>query len=279
MINVRPYRAADSPALASLHRQARGLPQLIGAGGNAWVVDTGQTLVGYISLAPVPGLPGIVNLDGFVVKSRRRKGLGTALLQHAVRAVSGTGITQLSHAVSSLESGTAHFLRANNFYLEHEEWRLEKGDLEQLPPLSLPEEVALQTFARREAIAHFLTLYERSFGDTPWYQPYTAGEVSAELDGATDLLFLVCEGGPVGFAWTRLERGATGMIEPFGIASAFQGRGHGRSLLRAALHQLMRRGAQRAQLDLWRSNQAALALYRDAGFRQSGTRYYLALDL
>ena len=104
-------------------------------------------------------------------------------------------------------------------------------------------------------------------------------DVAAELDDASDLLFLFCEGEAVGFAWTRLGQGGIGEIEPFGIAPPFQRCGCGRLLLQAALHRLARQGATRVHLGVWRRNQAALALYRSAGFAHTATRYYLARDL
>lgn len=278
-MEIRPFRPADSAALTGLHPRARRLPEEVGAGGRAWLAVEGEGLIGYASVVPVPGLTGVVDFDCFVVPGRQRQGVGSALTRHVIQAVAGTEIEQLSHAVSSLESGAAQFLQDQGFYLDHEEWRLEHKDLATLPPLSLPEGGTIQTFGRREAIEHFRTLYEQSFGGTPWYQPYTEAEVAADLDKATDLLFILRGGEPAGFAWTRLVQGKKGVIEPFGVASPFQGRGLGRALLRAALHQLARRGAQRVQLGLWRRNQAALALYLREGFQHRGTRYYLARDL
>lgn len=278
-MEIRPFRPADGEALAHLHAGARGLPQRVAAGAEAWVASEGNVLVGYASVAPVPGLPGVADLEGFVTRVWRREGVGSALLQHVMQAVAGTEIGQLSHAVSSLESGATHFLRGHGFYLEHEEWQLERGDLARLPPLALPEGCGIRTFARQEAIARFRALYEESFGGMLWYQPYADAEVAGELARASDLLFFVTEGKPVGFAWTRLERGEIGVIEPFGVARVFQGYGYGRALLRGALHQLTRRGATRVHLGLWRRNQVALALYRSEGFRHKGTYYYLARDV
>lgn len=277
---VRPYRPADLPRLTALHSRAERLPQLIAAGAQAWVIVAGEQLLGYATLVPVPGLPEIADLDCFITPAGRRQGLGSTLLQQLTKDVAGTGIRQLSHSVSSLASAAAHFLEAHHFYLEHEEWRLERPRLDQLSPFSLPAGCHFQTLAPAEAIRHFRDLYEQSFGDTPWYQPYTtAAEVASELDSARDLLFLFCEEEPVGFAWIRLGQGGIGEIEPFGIAPPFQGRGYGRLLLQAALHQLARQGVTRVHLGVWRRNRAALALYRSAGFEHTGTRYYLTRDL
>lgn len=279
---VRPYRPADLPLLLNLHPGSRRLPQLLATGGQAWVIleGEGEKVLGYASLTPVPGLPEIGELDCFITPDRRCQGMGGTLLEKLIEDVTSTGIRQLSHPVSSLASSAAGFLRAHRFYLEHEEWRLERGDLDRLSPFALPAACHFQTLGQKEAIRQFRALYELSFGGTLWYQPYTSdAEVAAELDNPTDLLFLFYEGEPAGFAWTRLGQGGIGEIEPFGIAPPFQRRGYGRLLLQAALHQLARQGATRVHLGVWRRNQAALTLYRGAGFEHTATRYYLARDL
>jgi ribosomal-protein-alanine N-acetyltransferase len=60
------------------------------------------------------------------------------------------------------------------------------------------------------------------------------------------------------------------------VAPEWRGRGWGRWLLRLALGLGGRRGARRALLEVRQSNQAALALYQKAGFRQIAVRrnYY-----
>jgi ribosomal-protein-alanine N-acetyltransferase len=60
------------------------------------------------------------------------------------------------------------------------------------------------------------------------------------------------------------------------VAPELRGRGWARWLLRLALVLGRRRGARRALLEVRRSNQPALALYRTAGFRELSVRrnYY-----
>lgn len=281
-VDVRPYAPAGDGALASLRSARRHLGEALQQGGHGWVAWMGEKPVGYLSATPVPGLDGVVDLYAYVVPALRRRGIGSRLLQVALDALAAAGVRQASHGVESLESPAARFLRSHHFYLEHEEWRMERPDLEDLPPLRLPPECRQQTVERAHAISRFRTLYDRSFASTPWYQPYTEADVEAELDDAADLLFLICGEEAVGFVWTRLKSSAAGKvgeIEPIGVVESVQGRGYGRALLVAALHRLAQRGAHRARLGVWRDNEAALHLYRWAGFRRIGSLYYLAYDL
>lgn len=281
-VDVRAYAVGDAEALDHLHSAAHHLREAAQQDGYGWVAWMGEKPVGYLSATPVPGLDGVVDLYAYVAPALRRRGIGSRLLRTALDALSAAGVRQLSHGVESLESPAAQFLRSHNFYLEHEEWRMERPHLDALPSLNLPPGCGLQTFERAQAISRFRALYERSFAPTPWYQPYTIADVEAELDDAADLLFLTCDDKDVGFVWMRLKSttaGKVGEIEPIGVVGDFQGHGHGRALLVAALHRLARRGAQRARLGVWRNNQAALRLYRSAGFRHIGSLYYLARDL
>lgn len=60
------------------------------------------------------------------------------------------------------------------------------------------------------------------------------------------------------------------------VAPEFRRRGRGRALLAAALAHARREGARRVTLEVSVGNEAARALYRDAGFREVGKRaaYY-----
>lgn len=65
-------------------------------------------------------------------------------------------------------------------------------------------------------------------------------------------------------------------INNLAVRPALRGRGLGRFLLDEVLRQVRALGADSATLEVRRSNDAALALYRGAGFRQAGVRveYY-----
>lgn len=281
-VDVRPYTVAERDALAPLRSARRHLREAAQQGGHGWVAWMGDQPVGFLAATPVPGLAGVFDLHAYVTPALRRRGIGSRLHRTALDRLAAAGARQLSHGVESLDSPAARFLRSHDFYLEHEEWRMERPDLDHLPPLRLPPGCRHQTYDRAQAIARFRALYDRSFASTPWYQPYAAADVEAELHDPADILFLICQDEAVGFVWMRLKSspaGKVGEIEPIGVADDAKGRGYGRALLIVALHRLAQRGAQRARLGVWRDNENALGLYRWAGFRRIGSLYYLAHDL
>ncbi|MBP6016595.1 MAG: GNAT family N-acetyltransferase [Candidatus Promineofilum sp.] len=248
------------------------------SGGRAWVVGGGRRLAGYAVVDPVPGLPGIYDLEGGIVTARRRQGLGTMLLRHVQRESAEAGGGQLSCRLAGLEDEAAQFLLKRDFYVEHEECLLELADLDQLPlPAEWPGDMT--TFPQAQAVSEFGRIYEESFAGMPWSQPYTEAEVAAALVRPQDLLFAVVEGRPVGVVWHELLSDGRGRIEPIGIARRHQGRGVGRGLLLAALHDLRRRGARTVEIGLWRQNTVAMNLYKSLGFLEVGNWYYLACEL
>lgn len=79
----------------------------------------------------------------------------------------------------------------------------------------------------------------------------------------------------VGYAVLRLQ-GRQLLVANLAVAPAFQGRGVGRTLLRAALGLGIRGGASWALLDVRASNERAIRLYSTSGFEAVGRRrgYY-----
>jgi ribosomal protein S18 acetylase RimI-like enzyme len=58
------------------------------------------------------------------------------------------------------------------------------------------------------------------------------------------------------------------------VRAAWQGRGPGGALMRAALDEAARRGARAAWLGVWERNAKAIAFYRKWGFEPAGTQVF-----
>jgi ribosomal protein S18 acetylase RimI-like enzyme len=189
-------------------------------------------------------------------------------------------VEQITHPVKSLASEAALFLLSQNFFVEHQEWWMELIDLSASEPARLPAGFYLQTFPSHLAISRFRHLYEESFGGRPWYQPYRSdNELSAELADPADLLFLMHDGQPAGFAWLRWPQTDEAQIEPIGLTGVYQGRGLGHPFLLAILDQATQQGARRISLGVWLDNKPAIQLYQKTGFRPTSTTTYLAYNI
>src|SRR5207248_11172561 len=62
------------------------------------------------------------------------------------------------------------------------------------------------------------------------------------------------------------ERGVAGYVGLLNVATAFQGRGHGRDLLKAALQHCISQGYRRLDLHTWQGNMKAVPLYKKSGY-------------
>lgn len=247
---------------------------------NAWVLDLEHKPIGYARVNEIPGLEGALDLDGFVAPAEQRKGHGTILLNFIIDALKARGAMRLHHATGSRQSAAFMFLTARAFTVEHTERSME---LHQTGPHltddKLSGEYLVKKYGKREAISHFLRLYDDCFYGHPWYQPYDPTEVASELLNPADLLFLHRLQEPIGFCWTHHNQLGEGEIEPIGLLPQFQGRGLGAFLLKSGLNRLNAMGAYRIKIGAWEANQAAINLYRKIGFQNTMTKTYLALEL
>jgi ribosomal protein S18 acetylase RimI-like enzyme len=293
LMEIRPYHPHDAPVLTAsynaLYEQPMTVPdfrgkmeELLAANGRCWTITSPQHQpVGYATIDPIPGLPGSAALDGLIDPRWQRRGLGSRLLGHISRELTGGPLRQLSHSLTDLDSPAAHFLRHHQFQISHQEYTLWLTEWDELPPPRPPTpHCRVAPLARREeALRLFNRLYETSFVAHPWYQPYSQAELAATLQQTADLRFLWEGQQAVGFVWLHYADPTEAEIEPMGIVPERQGQGYGRYLLLDTLHYLRRRQIKRLRLGLWAGNRVALRLYEGVGFGHSDTRSYLSLLL
>jgi mycothiol synthase len=296
-MEIRSYQPDDALSLVhsynALHERPLTLAEFVaqmeqvaGANGRCWTIHSPQSRpVGYGTIEPVTGLPGLADLNGLIDPDWQRRGLGSQLLGHLCRELAGGPIRQLSHSLTDLDSPAAHFLRHHRFQLSHQEQTLLLTAWDNLPrPVPPSPTCRVAALAERaEAIALFNRLYEASFGPHPWHQPYSQAELETTLQATADLRFLWEGKQAIGFVWlhylAHYPAPGEAEIEPMGVVPEMQGRGYGRYLLLDTLHYLRQRQIERLRLGVWSANQAALSLYKQLGFRHSDTRSYLTLVL
>ncbi len=242
--------------------------------------------IGYISAFPMPGLPHLYELAGFVAPAYQRRGFGTRLLTRLCQSLRGTNARHLTYGVPHTQTSAAHFLRQQQFFIEHEEWQMELSNL-QAHPLR-PTSHLLRPLSSIQ----FCKLYDNSFSQTAWYQPFTTIEVlSIRHENDQLRYFEVNETATstsssgrrsvqaVGFVWLRYPTAKTAEIEPIGIIKNEQGKGYGRLLLQQVLYQLQQQGIQQVHLGVWANNQIAIHLYHQFGFHHQNTTMHLMFNL
>jgi mycothiol synthase len=289
--NAQPYQPQDTAVLAQIHNQvfpgnqvrpssfSRHLNDILTVRGQVWTVSDEHGLVGYAYVTPVPGLEGVLDLQGCTDPAKQRQGFGSYLLSVIIESIMSNGHSQLSHAVDTLSSPAALFLQSRQFVVEHIEWHMLLENPGDYAPVSFPPGFRLATYPLAAAVRNFRKAYDAAFHGLPWFQPYTSDrEVTAELAHSTDLLFLLDNERIAAFAWLRMPELGLGEVEPFGLLPAYQGKGLGAKFLTAAIQQLVASEAKRIRIGAWQSNDRAIRLYQQLGFKHINTQIYLAYD-
>ena len=157
---------------------------------------------------------------------------------------------------------------------------MDMDDLSELRPVFAPDGYRLQSYQRSLAIKRFRELYESSFTNLAWYQPYLSDdEVSADMEDDDSITFLLEGEMPVGFIWLRWPEPKTAEIEPLGVVESHQGRGLGRFLLGNGLKMAAAQGTDKVTIGVWSENYPAIQLYRGLGFRHVRTLTYLVYNV
>ena len=238
-----------------------------------WVLET-HAPIAYAGYSVTPGLPHLADLYIYVMPAHRRRGYGTRLLNYVIERVDDDSLNTLSSPVDHMRTPTALFMQHHGFRVEHIEVELicdlrNELDAEATDQLTVGNDEAAANLMRR--------LYDESFRNLPWFQPYAdADEVLDDMGDSGEILTMHVDGEPVGFVGVRYERGVAD-IEPLGVVQARQGQGFGRRLLASTLTYLQHRGCHAAQLAVWENNEAALNLYHKFGFQFKNKRIFLAL--
>jgi ribosomal-protein-alanine N-acetyltransferase len=128
-----------------------------------------------------------------------------------------------------------------------------------------------------EAAARLAAVHASAFR-RPW-STLDFERLMAERGVVADGLFLGRATRPSGFVLSRIVLDEAEIIT-VAIAPEARGKGHARPLLAHHVDALSRRGVARLHLEVEEGNAPAIALYRRAGFRETGRRagYYHKAD-
>lgn len=265
-------------------------------------------LAGYAQVrVPVGGGPrgrDEVTVELLVAPSARRSGVGTALASAVADVVADAGTATAGTATAGTAGqhgtvtawshgdhpGAAALARRHGLARERELWRMERPlhGQDGLPPLDLPEGVALRAFEPGRDEAGWLALNAAAFADHPEQGAWGAGDLAARTGAPwfdpADLLLLVDAAAPdrlLASHWTKLENaggapegpGTTGEVYVVAVAPGEQGRGLGGAVVLAGLHHLARRGARRVELYVGGGDADARArrVYERLGFARAST--------
>lgn len=133
------------------------------------------------------------------------------------------------------------------------------------------EELPLRSFLPGLDEEAWLALNSRCFAEHPEQGRLSLADLRERMaqDWFDPHGFLIYEVGQMlGFCWTKVHSPERGEIYVVGVDPSQRGQGLGRKLAVAGLHYLQSRDLHEAILYVDESNNHALALYQDLGFRE-----------
>lgn len=237
---------------------------------------------GYANIIPGrTGEPAMI--EAVVDPALRRRGHGRALLDAAFAAArddAGPDDPAPRAWAHGDLPGAVALAASLGLDRRRELLQLRRHDPSTLPPLDVPADIALRTYAGAGDDAEILRVNNAAFAWHPEQGGWSAAQIRERV-GADWFdpagLFLAFDagedgaptGGLLGFHWTKVAEPDLGEVYIVGVDPAAQGRGLGRILTLAGLHYLADRGIGEVTLYVEGDNTAALHTYDRLGF----TRY------
>lgn len=234
----------------------------------------GSRLVGYLGLLRNPGFS--IEVNGLVAPSHRRRGIFTTLLRMALETCQDDPILLLCDATSVPGQG---FVKSLPLSLHHSEYEMfldkeaflkglagsspEKSALDRPSLVARPAQKADQAMIKAiNAIA-----FDMAIDTMPDMDPD-----ALRAEGMNILMFTL-ENQVIGKSHLQFLEGQGGI---FGLAllPEYRGRGYGKDLLRQSVVGLLDLGAEEVFLQVTATNENALRLYLQSGFKVTSTMDY-----
>ncbi|MDQ3879554.1 MAG: mycothiol synthase [Chloroflexota bacterium] len=260
-------------------------------GGFALVARDGAAVAGFARAAPARGgraVPTRMAAELVVDPGHRGRSIGRRLLDALAAEASSMGAARVELWAHHADAACAALVDSFGMRATRGLWQLSLR-LDSVPSglrrEPLPDGTRLRTFRDGDE-DEIVALVRAAFPEHPENATWTRADLDerlrtpwfdrsallvAEEDAAERML---------GLHWMKLEAGGTaGEVYMLGIAPGAQHHGLGRTLLLEGLAEMRRRGVGLAYLYVEADNDAAINLYRQAGFRHAHLDTCYSLDL
>ena len=313
-VTIRPFHApADFEALVRIYSaskaadgfdRARSAEELASTYA-AFGIDPEK--VGYIAEAAGQSIGYVVGADdgraeevgrrlfhvGLVVPEWRRRGIGSELLRRVQSRLleafpTGDDPASFTTDLRETQHGAIAMLEGDDYRPVRYSFAMVRGDLDDLPPVELPEGIGNRPVRRDEALRIFAAMDEAMRDEWSW-TPLDASQMTAAsqhpLFGQVEMWQVAWDGDePVGgvLGWidekeNEQEHRLRGYTEGIWVRRPWRGRGIASALIARNLHELKRRGMTEAALSVDADNPSgALRLYEKHGFRRDHTEIVYA---
>lgn len=211
---------------------------------------------------------------GMVHPEHRRLGIGTTLLNEALRATRALGRESALVICEDAEPLAIEWLARRGGVIDSSEQRMVLR-LSEVPAVEAMAGASIQLRpsgpADRETLVRLLT------DGFPAMTPELTEQMVGRHQAPDEESLLACDGDAMVATLRLLRAGERWMIYGLVVDRARRGRGYGGAAMRAALELLRARGAGEVSLEVDPGNVAAVGLYRGLGFRTSTTYRYVRM--
>ncbi len=267
---------ADHRVSRSLLAEALGHPGLQPE-NDLFLARNAENMIGYIRVFLEPGI-GRALVGGLVHPRHRRKGIATALFDHAVRRAQAAGSerVQICIAKNNLAARQLCTRLGLKFIRHFIGYRLDLAAV-QLPEIKTDNYIFRSLRPGEED--KLTAIQNRAFAGTWGFNPNTRDEISYRVHSSTctpeDVIMVYREDKPIAYCWTRIFHesreaggGSRGEIHMLGVDPDFRQQSIGKNVLLAGLSHLEHKGVELVELKADSGMPAALALYESAGFEK-----------
>ena len=270
-IAAHPTLAAQFPQLLEPRGPESKLADPFFRPSLCWLACRDGVLVGFLYTFVLEGPAGPWGAMRIgVTGDHRRRGVGSALLERALRGLEDE-IGRAEAAVSAWlpSPGASEFAGRHGFRPDRTFWEMERPP-SPAPEVAWPRGVEARNFDSSDRqYQDWCDAYHRSFAEN--YRPVqvTVEQVRAMLARPTfapdGVMLAYRDGACVGFCRTSLQP-HSGEVAILGVVPEARGIGLGRALLRWGVRWIADAGAATSDLLVDGDNENALRLYRSEGF-------------
>ncbi len=243
-----------------------------------FIAEKNGKIVGIMNITPEQPIKRAI-LDCLVHPAHRRQGLATKLLDHALRRAKELK-AKVAH-VNVMQNNTAAYYVLPRLGFNVVRQFLELRLLLPEFPVAASRDYSCRPMQYGEE-DKLTKIQNRSFAGTWGYNPNTIETITRRLKwghgSPQDVIMAFDQDKPVGYCWTTINleaEAASGKkkarIYMLGVDPDVRDRQIGRALLLAGLHRLKAQDISIIELTVDSENEAALALYRSAGFKVRAT--------
>jgi mycothiol synthase len=241
-------------------------------GTDAWVVEHGETLVGYAEVWDED--PKRLSAFAIVHPDHAGRGIGGALasLVEGRAAEKASGRARLFSAVLTQDEAAAHLLAGRGYTWARRFWHMEVELAEGAPAPSPPSGIRLRPLDRERDLPAAHRVLEEAFEDHWDYAPTSYEDFidrSVRPDDFDPGLWIVALDAdePIGVL-SASEHTDRGWVNELGVRRSHRGRGIGAAMLRGSFAEFERRGFPRVRLNVDSDNPTgAVSLYERVGMR------------